>query len=95
VLFEMKDPDAALEEWKRAGKLDGYSADTLAGMSVALWQLGQKGQALKSYRSAVALDRGYVCHHDQLKQHGQWNGRALEVLRQVNKAAGPAACAGS
>jgi len=93
VLFEMKDPNSALEEWKRAAHLDGYNADTLVGMSIAHWQLGQKTQALNSYRSAVFLDRGYVCDH--LKEQGHWKDPALEVLRQVKQAAGPTVCAGS
>jgi len=95
LLFERNDITGAMAQWQTASRIDPKNPDALAGMSIGYWKMGQKRQALDSYRQAVALAPGYFCDDTQLRGQGHWNGPTLNALHDVAKAPGAPPCSGT
>ena len=95
LLFERNDLSGAMTQWQTASRLDPKNPDAMAGMSIGYWKMGQKRQALDSYRQAVALAPGYFCDDTQLRGQGHWNGPTLNALHDVATAPGAPPCSGT
>ncbi len=89
VLYDQDKVDEAVAEWEKAvGDLsDGDAnqqgqADCWAGLAIGYLAQDKRGKAIRTFRRAIAIDRGYLSTR-YMKEEAFWSDKALEAAEEL------------